>query len=244
VWQRELTLYRRLWPSTILSTLFDPILYLLAMGFGLGAYISGVGTGSYAEFIAPGMVATAALQGAAYESAWNAYVRIFVERSYEAMMTTPAELEDVIAGEALWATSRAALASSIVLLVVATFGLIPSWWALLIPLVAAVGGLMFTVMGLCYTVGRQHMDQLTFMFTLGVTPMFLFSGIFFPISGLPAWAQALAWMSPLFHLVTVVRALATGALAWQLLLHIAWMLTLTLTLWGIPARVLRRRLRT
>ncbi|HEX2023054.1 MAG TPA: ABC transporter permease [Candidatus Thermoplasmatota archaeon] len=243
VWQRELTLYKRIWPSTILSTLFDPILYLLAIGFALGQYVSGVGEGTYAQFIAPGMVATAVMHGAAYEAAWNSYVRIFVERSYEAMMSTPAALEDVLAGEVLWAASRAVASSTIVLLVVTAFGLVSSPWAALIPLVAVVGGVMFTTLGLCYTVGREHMDQLTFMFTLGITPMFLFSGVFFPLSGLPAWAQALAWASPLFHLVEVVRGLATGVPGPWMLGHVAWMLALTALAWGYPARVLRRRIR-
>lgn len=243
VWQRELTLYKRIWPSTILSTLFDPILYLVAMGFGLGSYVSGVGAGSYAQFIAPGMVAAAMMYAAAYEAAWNSYVRIFVERSYEAMITTPAALEDVIGGEVLWATTRAVVTSTIVLGVVAGFGLVASWWALLVPVVAILGGAMFTVLGLSFTVGRKHMDQLTFMFTLGVTPMFLFSGVFFPLATLPTWVQALAWASPLYHLVSVIRALTTGALAWTLLLHIGWMLALTLALWGYPAKVLRTKLR-
>ena len=243
VWQREFTLYRRIWPSTILSTLFDPILYLLALGFGLGAYIQDdVGGVTYAQFIGPGLVASAIMYGAAFESAWNAYVRMFVERSYEAMMTTPASLEDVVAGEALWGATRSAVMSTLVLLVVAAFGLIPSWWALLIPPFALLGGLMFTTLGLSYTVGRKHMDQLTFLFTLGVTPMFLFSGVFFPISGLPQWVQMAAWVSPLYHVVVIVRGLAAGLVSLQLLWHLMWIVGVLLVFWTLPARVLRRRL--
>lgn len=243
VWQRELTLYKRIWPSTILSTLFDPILYLLAMGFGLGAYINeDVGGVSYLQFIAPGLVASSIMTAAAYEAAWNSYVRIFVERSYEAMMATPAELEDVIAGEIAWGATRSVIYSVVMMLVLALFGLLQSPWALLIPLVALLGGLMFTTMGLAYTVGRKHMEQLTFMFTLGITPMFLFSGVFFPLDGLPVLVRQIAWFSPLYHLVEVVRALALGVADAALWGHVAWMLLLTLLLWGIPAWVLRRRL--
>lgn len=245
VWQRELTLYRRIWPSTILSTLFDPILYLLAMGFGVGAYIGeGVEGVSYMQFIAPGLVASSIMYAAAYEAAWNSYVRIFMERSYDAMMTTPAELEDVVAGEVAWGATRSMIYAVVMLAVLAAFGLLRSWWALAIPLVAFVGGLMFMALGLSYTVRCRHMDQMTFLFTLGVTPMFLFSGVFFPLDGLPAWVQQAAWLSPLYHLVEVVRALALGKIGIAVAGHLAWMAGATLLVWGWPSQVLRRRLRT
>lgn len=244
VWQRELTLYRRIWPSTILSTLFDPILYLLAMGFGVGAYITSDVEGvSYLQFIAPGLVASSIMYAAAFEAAWNSYVRIFHERSYEAMMTTPADLEDVVAGEVAWGATRSLIYSLVMLGVLAAFGLIRSPLALLVPLVAFLGGTMFMVLGLTYTVRLKHMDQLTFLFTLGVTPMFLFSGVFFPLAGLPAWVQAVAWVSPLYHLVEVVRALAIGSVGVMVGIHLLWMIGVTAALWGLPSLMLRRRLR-
>jgi lipooligosaccharide transport system permease protein len=184
------------------------------------------------------------MTASAYEAAWNSYVRIFVERSYDAMMTTPAELEDVVAGEVAWGATRALVSCIVMLAVLVAFGLVGSWWALLIPVLAVLGGVMFTTLGLAYTVGRKHMDQLTFMFTLGITPMYLFSGIFFPLAGLPAWAQAAAWLSPLFHLVEVVRGLSLGAVGPWMLVHLGWMAALTLLVWGVPSLVLRRRLRT
>lgn len=244
VWQRELTLYRRIWPSTILSTLFDPILYLLAMGFGVGAYLTeDVGGVSYMQFIAPGIVASSIMYAAAFEAAWNSYVRIFVERSYEAMMTTPAELEDVVAGEVAWGATRAFIYSVVMLVVLFAFGLVRSWWALLIPPVALLAGAMFMLLGLSYTIRVKHMDQLTFLFTLGVTPMFLFSGIFFPLDALPQAVQVAAWAFPLYHLVEVVRPLALGALDAGVAVHLAWMLGLTLAVWGLPSLMLRRKLR-
>ena len=243
-WQREVTLYKRIWPSTILSTLLDPVMYLLALGFGLGAYVGSIQGRPYLEFIAPGLVASSVMYAAVFEAAWNSYVRIFVERSYESMMATPAELEDVVAGEALWGATRAGIYSVVMLVVLAAFGLVASWWALLIPPVAFLAGLMFFVLGVSYTVRCKHMDQLTFLFTLGVTPMFLFSGIFFPLDGLPAAVQAVAWLSPLFHLVATVRGLAFGAVGLDTLGHFGWMLAALLLFWGLPSLMLRRKLRT
>jgi len=242
VWQRELTLYRRIWPSTILSTLFDPILYLLAMGFGLGTYVASIHGVPYIQFIGPGLVASSIMTAAAYEAAWNSYVRIFVERSYDGMMTTPAELEDVVAGEVMWAATRSLISSSVMLVVLAIFGLLRSPLFLLVPFVAALAGVMFTVLGLSYTVRLRHMDQLTFMFTLGITPMYLFSGIFFPLDNMPAWLQTAAWASPLYHVVEVVRALILGTPSWLSLVHVAWIAGLIALFWGMPSKVLRKRL--
>jgi lipooligosaccharide transport system permease protein len=245
VWQREVTLYKRVWPSTILSTLFDPVLYLLALGFGVGAYVTqGIEGHSYLEFIAPGLVASSVMYAAAFEAAWNSYVRMFVERSYESMMATPAELEDVLAGEFAWGATRAFLYSVVMLVVLRAFGLVHSWWALLVPLVAILAGFMFMAVGLTYTVRCRHMDQLTFFFTLGVTPMFLFSGIFFPLTALPPAVQTIAWFSPLYRLVEVVRALSFGAPGLATLGHVAWMLVVTALVWGLPAMMLAKRLRT
>ncbi|MFA5860897.1 MAG: ABC transporter permease [Candidatus Thermoplasmatota archaeon] len=245
VWQREVTLYKRIWPSTILSSLLDPIMYLLALGFGLGAYVSqGIGGHSYLEFIAPGLIASSVMYAAAFEGAWNSYVRMFVERSYESMMATPAELEDVLAGEFAWGATRAFLYSIVMLLVLRAFGLVHSWYALLIPPIAVLAGFMFMAIGLSYTVRCRHMDQLTFFFTLGVTPMFLFSAIFFPLSGLPVPVQVVAWFSPLYHLVEVTRGLALGEAGFALFGHFAWMLVVTVLVWGLPALALRKRLQT
>lgn len=243
-WQREVTLYKRIWPSTILSTLLDPVMYLLALGFGLGAYVGSIQGRPYMEFIAPGLVASSVMYAAVFEAAWNSYVRIFVERSYESMMATPAELEDVVAGEALWGATRAFIYSIVMVIVLTAFGLVKSWWALLIPPVAFLAGLMFFTLGISYTVRCKHMDQLTFLFTLGVTPMFLFSGIFFPLTNLPQAVQAVAWLSPLYHLVATMRALAFGAVDLGMLGHVAWMAGALALFWGLPSLMLRRKLRT
>lgn len=243
VFQREVTLYRRVWPSTILSNLFDPAIYLLAMGFGLGSYLSQSFEGvTYVEFVAPGLVASSIMMAATYEVAWNAYVRIHVEKAYEAMMTTPATLEDVVAGELLWATARAVLYASVMLLVLAVLGLVRSPWALAIPLLAALGGFVFAVMGLAYTSLVKHIDQLTFYFTLFVTPMFLFSGIFFPLDRLPAAVQIVAWLSPLYHLVAAARMLVLGNLGLAILAHVGILGAIALALFPLPSRVLRRKL--
>ncbi|MHB8604330.1 MAG: ABC transporter permease [Thermoplasmatota archaeon] len=243
VWQREVTLYRRIWPSTILSNLFDPLIYLLAMGFGLGAFVAAKFNGvSYVQFIAPGLVASAIMMAATYEVAWNSYVRIHHERSYEAMMSTPATLEDVVAGEIAWAMTRSAIYATVMLVVLAALRLVASPWALLIPLVALAGGAIFAVVGLAYTSLVKHMDQLTFYFTLFTTPMFLFSGIFFPVDTLPLPLRALAYATPLYHLVAVTRALILGGVGLATVGHLAVLLVAAAALFPLPVVVLRKKL--
>lgn len=243
VWQREVTLYKRIWPSTILSTLLDPVMYLLALGFGLAAYVRPIEGYSYLEFIAPGLVASSVMYAAAFEAAWNSYVRIYVERSYDSMMATPAELEDVVAGEFAWGATRAFIYSIVMLVVLLAFGLVHAWWALLVPFVTILAGFLFMALGLSYTVVCRHMDQLTFFFTLGVTPMFLFSGIFFPLTDLPLGVRIVAWLSPLYHLVEVDRALVLGVPTGATVGHVAWMVAVLALVWGLPTLFLRRRLR-
>lgn len=243
VWQREATLYKRIWPSTILSGLLDPLIYLLAMGFGLGAYVTRtMGGVPYLEFIAPGLVASSIMMAATFEIAWNSFVRIHIERAYDAMMSTPAALEDVVVGEIWWATTRSVIYASVMMLVLLALGLVSSWWALLVPLVALLGGLAFGFIGLSYTSLVKHMDHLTFYFTLFVTPMFLFSGIFFPISGLPRAAQIVAGFTPLYHLVEVTRGLILGTVGAHTLWSVAALVGFVIVFFPVPILVLRRKL--
>lgn len=243
VWQREVTLYKRIWPSTILSGLLYPLIYLLAMGFGLGAYVTRtMGGVPYLQFIAPGLVASSIMMAATFEIAWNSYVRIHIERAYDAMMTTPAALADVVVGEILWATTRSVIYASVMMIVLLALGLVPSWWAVLVPAVALLGGLAFGFIGLAYTSLVKHMDQLTFYFTLFVTPMFLFSGIFFPIEGLPRGVQVVAAATPLFHLVTVTRDLILGTVALDTLWSVVALVGFVVLFFPVPIAVLRRKL--
>jgi len=242
VWRREATMYKRVWPSTILSGLFDPVIYLLAMGFGLGALVGEVAGVPYVQFLAPGLIASAAMMAATFEVAWNSWIRIHQDRSYEAMLATPTTLDDVVAGELLWATTRAGVYATVMLVVVAAFGLVRSPWALLAPVVAVAGGLLFAILGLAYTASVKHVDQLTFWFTLFLTPQFLFSGIFFPLDGMPAWVRALAWATPLYHLVEAERALVLGHVDASTALHAAIVVAAALVLFRLPARLVRPHL--
>lgn len=245
-WQREVAVYRHVWKSTIAGNVADPVIYLLALGFGLGAYVGGIAYGgqqlSYLEFIAPGLIASSVMMAATFEVAWNSWMRMHTERVYHAMLTTPANIEDIVQGELWWATTRATIYGTVMLAILAVLGLVQSPWALLVLPMVALGGYLFAAIGLAYTGAIPSMDHLTFYFTLFITPQFLFSGIFFPLDRLPVAVQQVALLTPLYHLVRIVRGLVLGNLVWDFALSLAWLVGVTLLLYALPINVVERRL--
>jgi lipooligosaccharide transport system permease protein len=243
VWWRNAAMYRRTWKLNILPNFFEPILYLLSIGIGVGAYVSQMGGTSYVAFLAPGLVAVAAMNGASFEVTYNAFVRMNFEKTYASMLTTPIQPDDVLAGEVLWAVTRSAIYGSCFYVVVAAAGLAPlpaSLWALpLIPLT----GLLFAALGIAFSLRIPNIDLFSFYFTLFLTPLFLFSDVFFPLAErLPGWGLRVAEVLPLLHPVRLMRAAFRGEFAPILLWDLAYIAALSAALLVLAARVTRRRL--
>jgi len=249
VWQRNATIFRKYWKTILLPNLFEPLLYLVALGLGLGAFIreGGIYGLTYTQYIAPGLLASNAMFAASFESTFNTFIRLKIGRIYDAIISTPVNAEDVVAGEYLWAGTRATLYGTAFLVVLTAVGffsgvaLISSPWALLIPPVLLVVGIMFSVMGTLFTSLISSIDFYAYYFTLVVTPLFLFSGIFFPIEDFPSPVPEIAWFTPLYHAVNVCRALAVGPTP-AVLVDIAWILVFTAALSLLPIRFMRKRL--
>jgi lipooligosaccharide transport system permease protein len=249
VWQRNMTIFRKYWKTLLLPNFFEPLLYLAALGLGLGTFIQrgGIEGQSYVQFIAPGLLASNAMFAASFESTFNTYVKLKIQRTYDAIVTTPVNAEDVVAGEYLWAGTRAALYGTGFLAVLTVLGLafgeplITSWWAFSIPPVLLMIGIMFSVTGTLFTSLIDRIDLFSYYFTLVVTPLFLFSGIFFPIEDFPAPVPQVAWFTPLYHAVNVCRALAVGPTP-AVLVDVAWILIFTAALALLPIHLMRRRL--
>ncbi|MGQ0550608.1 MAG: ABC transporter permease, partial [Armatimonadota bacterium] len=176
------------------------------------------------------------------ECTYNAYVQMYYEKAYDGVITTPIGVEDVVVGEIFWGATRSVLYGTIFLIVITLFGTVRSPLALLIPLLFAISGLMFSVIAMTFTAVNPSIDYFTFYFALFITPMFMFSGVFFPLDALPGWVSTLAWLTPLSHVVSLARALALGRLeprhAWDLV----WMLVVTAALFPAPIALMRRRL--
>jgi lipooligosaccharide transport system permease protein len=243
VWSRNLALYRRTWKLNILPNFFEPLLYLVSIGIGVGAYVSEMAGMSYVAFLAPGLVAVAAMNGASFEVTYNAFVRMNFEKTYAAMLTTPIQPDDVLAGEILWAMTRSCIYGGCFWIVVAAVGLAPLPAALLALPLIPLTGLLFAALGIAFSLRIPSIDLFSFYFTLFLTPLFLFSDVFFPLkerlSGAWLWvAEAL----PLLHPVRLMRHAFRGEWAPVLVWDLAYILVLSAALLTLAARVTRRRL--
>jgi lipooligosaccharide transport system permease protein len=185
LWQRNASIYRRTYKLNILPNFFEPLLYLVAMGLGLGAYLARIRGVDYIDFIAPGLVATAAMYGTSFEVTFNAFVKMQFGKVYDAVMATPLSIEDIGLGEILWGTTRSLIYGTIFLLIASAFGVVGSWLVVFAPVAIVLIGLLFSVIGLAFTAVIPLIDFYTYYWTLFITPMFLFSGIFFPLDRLP-----------------------------------------------------------
>ena len=243
VWQRNATIFRKYWKSILAPNFIDPLLYLGALGLGLGAFIreGGINGQTYLQYIAPGLLASNAMWAASFESTFNTFVKLKIDRIYDAITTTPVNAEDVVAGEYLWAGTRSALYGTAFLLVLVALGLVGSLWAVLIPPALLIIGIMFSVMGTLFTSLIHQIDYFSYYFTLVVTPLFLVSGIFFPVDDFPAPVPQVAWFTPLYHAVNLCRALATGPTP-GVLVDVAWIVVFTGVLALLPIQIMRRRL--
>jgi lipooligosaccharide transport system permease protein len=212
VWQRNRDVFFKLWRSEVPGVFAEPFLVLLAMGLGLGTYVALDDGGRYIEFIAPGIVAGYSMFSASFECTYGSFFRMKVQKTYEAIVATPLNIEDVVAGEVFWGATRSLLTACVILVVTAAFGLVNSPWAIMVLPLAMLSGLMFASIALLFTSVAPAVYSFNYFFTLFLTPMFFFSGIFFPLDSFPEIVQDLSWIAPLTPVANLMRALFSGEL--------------------------------
>lgn len=244
MWQRNAAVGRKTILTTIGPRFVEAVGYLLIMGLGLGLYLTKVDGVDYVDFIAPGVACSSVMFGSILETTYNAYTRIHIRRVFEAVVTTPLSIGDVVVGEYLWSVTRGTLYGVIFLIVMAAFGLVHSALALVVPVVFVIGALCFAVIGMAYTGFVSSIEHYNIFFTGILNPMFLFSGIFFPFDRLPDWAQAVGWCLPLSHMVAAARQLVLGGAGWNTIGHAAVLVGITALVFPLPVLALRRRLLT
>jgi lipooligosaccharide transport system permease protein len=246
VWRRNLDVNRLSWKVTVLPPLLEPVLYFFAFGLGLGAYVARVGYRGrmmdYLAFLAPGMVAMGVLTHSIFECMYGSFVRMRYQKTYHAMLCTPLLMEDILAGEILWGASKGLFAAAAVLGVVSAFGLASYPSSLLVLPVAALSGLLFAGFGLLFAAVSPTIENLNLPTFLFINPMFLFSGTFFPLDGLPRWGRALAWTLPLTHTTDLMRGAAYGMLEARHLASAAYLGLLTPAVCFAAIFLMKRRL--
>ncbi len=239
---RNMVVFKKTWLTNMTFYFIEPLLYLSAMGLGLGAFIGEINGTSYIRFIAPGIIASSAMWSASSESTYGSFVKMHYQKIYHAMVAAPLYIEEVVAGEILYAVFKAVIYGSIILLVITAFGLVSSAWALLTPFVLVLAGFVFALLGMIWTGLVPKIDSFSFFFTLVITPMFLFSGVFFPIDHFPGFVQAAAWFLPLYHVVVLLRSLASGDVGLFLLVHAGVLVLSIILLYPFPQRFMKKRL--
>ena len=251
VWQRNFDVFTKTIKVNFLPSLLEPILYLLAFGFGLGGFIPSIQGQSYIAFIAPALVAISIMNGSFFECTFASFVRMYFQKTFDAIVATPVSVEEVVAGELLWGATRATFNTTIVLAVVAAFGLVSSPLFLLVIPLAFFGGLMFASMAMCFTSVAPNIDFFNFPSFLFLTPMFFLCGTFFPLTSLPVGAQGFALaVLPLTSVVNLTRGLVSGHVEPILGLNpgqltaisLVWIIAVTIFFFILSINLMKKRL--
>ena len=246
VWQRNFDVYKATWKVNFIPPLLEPLLYLLAFGIGLGNMVPNIFFEgekiSYLVFIAPGIMATTIMNHSFFETTYASFVRMYFQKTYDAILSTPLMLEDVVMGEIVWGATKALMAGSIMLVIAGLFKLIV--WPLSIAVlpIAFLAGMTFSSLGMCFTAVVKDIEMFNFPVFLFITPMFLFSGVFFPIDSLPQWAQYVAQMMPLTFLVSLLRNISLGHFHYIQILELLFLSSLAIICTFLSLVMMRKRI--
>ena len=242
VMSREVANFRTFWKATTFSSVLEPIVYLLAFGLGLGATVVDRVDGlDYVEFVGTGMVATAVIFSSALPAMFGTFVKERFQRTYDAILAAPVDVEELVTAEMLWIGIRAGFYGCFPLLVTMLFGLDPAPGMLLVPFFCFATALGFAAFGITVAATVEKMDQFNYVTTLIITPLFLVAGTFFPIDQLPQGVQAAAQLNPLHHLVELVRHSAFGFEATDLI-RFGLLVGFAVVMWRLAVSRMERRL--
>ena len=242
VWQRNLLVWKKLAIASVLGNIADPLLYMLALGYGIGAFVPEVGGMKYIAFIGTGMVCQSAMFTSSFEAMYSAFSRMHVQRTWDAIINAPISLDDVMVAEWVWAASKAVTSTVAILAVILGMGYGHSWLALWIIPLGFLVGLTFGGFGLVMNALAPNYDFFTYFFTLVLTPGMLLSGVFFPVDQMPPALAGVAEFLPLKHAIDLARPLLMGNVPGAIVLHVAVLLAYAIAAYYISLVLTRRRL--
>lgn len=244
--QRNYLAYRSAW-IVFVSGFFEPLFYLWSIGIGVGALVTGFEFHGhpieYAAFVAPGMMASSAMNGALLDSTFNFFFKLKYDHLFDQMLATPLTTRDIARGELTWSLLRGGIYSAVFLVVMLAMGLVSSWWALLAVPASLLIGLAFGGIGMALTTWMRSWQDFDYI-TLGQLPMFLFSATFFPIAAFPIWLQWIVELTPLYRGVLLIRELTTGLVTWGSVFSVVYLVAMGLAGLAIVGKRLDKLLLT
>ncbi len=242
VWRRNALVWRRLMGASVLLHFGEPLLYLLGLGYGLGRFVGEMAGMPYFTFLASGFIAWSAMNVASMESMWSVYTRMVPQQTYEAILATPAEVDDIVIGELLWCATKSLISGGAILAVAAILGAVHDWTAIFALPAIFLTGLCFAAPGLIVTAFAKGYEYFNFYMTLVLTPMFILCGVFYPISTLPLPMQSSVQLLPLTHAVQIIRPIVVGQPITNLWLHLVSLLVFGVLATWVASALIRRRL--
>ena len=233
VMMRDVVLFRRYWKATTFSSVVQPTIYLLAFGLGFRSLIGSVGHVNYVAYVATGVVATAVLFSSAFPGMFNTFIRWKFQRTYDALLAAPVDVEELVTAEVIWISVRAGVYGMAPLIVGFAFGLKVEAGMLLVPFIGFVTGFGFACFGVLIAAVAKTIDNFNYVTSAVLTPMFLVAGTFFPISALPPVLHEIAKFNPLYHCVALVRDVSLGVYVSADIIHAAVLVAFAVVMWRL-----------
>ena len=242
VWYRDFFYYKKYFVVAVFWNFTEPLLYIVAFGYGLGFFVGKIDGIPYMLFLAPAILGTTAMQGAVFESTYSSFTKLRIQKTYETIMMTPVTVEDVVAGEIFWGATKAFISVLGVMVVFVVLGLVNHWQAwFALPVLLLLCWCM-SAMSMVVTSHARDYDSFTYFFSLVITPMGLLAGTYFPLDRFPHWAQVICWFLPLTHGVAISRDLFLGKWHGALWLNLLLLLVMSILFTNWAINQTRRRL--
>jgi lipooligosaccharide transport system permease protein len=240
--KRNWLVWQKIMGASLLAHLVEPLLYLSALGYGLGYFIREIAGLSYLSFLASGIMVSSAMTTASFEAMFSAYSRLDHQRTHESLLATPLTVDDITTGEVLWASIKALISGAGILLVAILLGAVEGWRSLLALPVIFLTGLTFAALAMNITALARRWDFFQYYMTLALTPMLLLCGVFYPVTSLPEMVQAfVAWL-PLTHAIALIRPLLTGQALSDVAIHLVVLMGYLVLGWYSVTVLMRKRL--
>ncbi|MDE1978877.1 MAG: ABC transporter permease [Thiomonas sp.] len=243
IWQRNFLVWKKLAIPSLIGNIAEPLITLLAFGFGVGALVGTVHGVPYIQFLASGAICMSVMMAASFEALYSAFSRMHVQKTWDAIRVTPTSLDDVLLGELTWAATKSVFSGVAILAVIMVLGISRQWTLLIALPLLLLTGLVFSAIGLIVNAKARGYDFFTYYFTLVLTPMTFLSGVYFPLTALPQPLQWLAQVLPLNAAVELVRPLFFGQFDPQVGLHLAVLVFDLLLGWWVARMLTQRRFR-